>query len=110
MRLTTDRDRRPQPRAAGVTPARVAALVALAAAMAIVFVVDRFTEIPAVQHLYYVPIIFAAVRFGTPGASGAAATAIVLYHFANPQMLTSQYEESDFVQMAVFVAAGLVAA
>jgi len=85
----------------------VAAIV-LAAAMAFVFVIDRFTNIPAVQHLYYLPIVYAAMRFGTPGGAGAAAIAIVLYHLANPQML--RYGESDIVQIAVFVAVGVVAA
>jgi diguanylate cyclase (GGDEF)-like protein len=45
-----------------------------------------------------------------PGGAGAAALAIMLYHLANPQMLTWRYGESDILQMAVFVAAGLVAA
>jgi diguanylate cyclase (GGDEF)-like protein len=109
MGLTTEQYRRDAP-PAGARPGRIVAVLALAAAMAIVFVVDRFTEIPAVQHLYYVPIIFAALRFGRRGGTGVAAIAIVLYHFANPQMLTWRYEESDIVQIAVFVAAGLVAA
>jgi diguanylate cyclase (GGDEF)-like protein len=109
MRLTTDQYRR-DARSAEVRPLDVVAVLALSAAMAIVFVVDRYTEIPAVQHLYYVPIIFAALRFGRRGGAGVAAIAIVLYHFANPHMLTWRYEESDVVQMAVFAAAGLVAA
>jgi diguanylate cyclase (GGDEF)-like protein len=82
----------------------------LALVMALVFAVDRLTEIPGVQHLYYFPIIFAAIMFGTPGGAGAAALAIILYHLANPHMLTWRYGESDILQMGVFVAAGFVAA
>jgi diguanylate cyclase (GGDEF)-like protein len=40
----------------------------------------------------------------------AGGTAIVLYHFANPHLLSLRYEESDLVQMALFVAVGLVTA
>jgi diguanylate cyclase (GGDEF)-like protein len=108
MRLTTDRYWHQNVRTPG-GPRRMVAVLALAAAMALVFVVDRFTDIPAVQHLYYLPIVFAAIRFGTLGGIGASAIAIVLYHFANPHMLTWRYEQVDIVQMAVFVAAGLVA-
>jgi hypothetical protein len=51
MCLTTEQYRR-DARSADVRPVSIAAVLALAAAMAIVFVIDRFTEIPAVQHLY----------------------------------------------------------
>lgn len=78
--------------------------------MALVFVLDRATGLPHVQHLYYVPVIFTAIRFGTLGGAGSAALAILLYHLANPQQLTWPYEESDILQMAVFIAAGIVAA
>jgi diguanylate cyclase (GGDEF)-like protein len=78
--------------------------------MAIVFALDRLTGIPHVQHLYYFPIIVASIRLGTSSGVTAAAIAIVLYHLANPQTLTWRYEELDVVQMAIFVAAGVVAA
>ena len=71
--------------------------------------VDRATAVAPVQHLYYVPIILASVRFGFRG-SAVAAAAIVLYHLANPQVITFRYEESDVVQIALFVAVGLTAA
>src|SRR5688572_23801137 len=44
---------------------RIAALVSLAGVTACVFALDRTTGLPHVQHLYYFPIIFAAIRFGT---------------------------------------------
>jgi len=78
--------------------------------MTMVFALDRLTGVPHVQHLYYFPIILAGVVLGTPGGAGAAATAIGLYHLANPHALTLRYEEADIVQMAVFVAVGLAAA
>jgi diguanylate cyclase (GGDEF)-like protein len=75
-----------------------------------VFWLDRWTSLPAVQHLYYFPIVLSAIALGMTGGLGAAATAILLYHFANPRFLTLRYAESDLLQMAVFLAVGIVAA
>jgi diguanylate cyclase (GGDEF)-like protein len=36
--------------------------------------------------------------------------AVVLYHFANPSLLTSRYREADIVQIVLFLAVGIVAA
>jgi len=60
-----------------------------------VFALDRGTGLPHVQHLYYIPIIFAATRLGAFGGATAAVLAIALYHLANPHALTWRYEESD---------------
>ena len=78
--------------------------------MAVVFWLDRWTSLPAVQHLYYFPIVFAAIAVGMTGGLGAASAAILLYHFANPRVLTLRYAEADFLQMGVFLAVGIVAA
>ena len=75
-----------------------------------VFWLDQWTSLPAVQHLYYFPIVFAAIAFGMSGGLGAAAVAILLYHFANPRVLTLRYAEADVLQMVVFLAVGIVAA
>ena len=75
-----------------------------------VFWLDRWTSLPAVQHLYYFPIVLSAIALGMTGGLGAAATAILLYHFANPRILTLRYAEADLLQMAVFLAVGIVAA
>jgi diguanylate cyclase (GGDEF)-like protein len=78
--------------------------------LCLVFALDRATGSAPLQHLYYVPIIFAGLWFGRWGSLIAAGTAIVLYHFANPHLLSFRYEEADLVQMALFVAVGLVTA
>jgi diguanylate cyclase (GGDEF)-like protein len=75
-----------------------------------VFWLDRWTSLPAVQHLYYFPIVLSAIALGMTGGLGAASTAILLYHFANPRFLTLRYAEADLLQMAVFLAVGIVAA
>jgi diguanylate cyclase (GGDEF)-like protein len=110
MRLTTSQHWHLRTSRAPVRLTGVAAGALLAGVMAGVFALDRLTDVPGVQHLYYLPIILAAVRFGTRGGAAAAGLAILLYHLANPHMLTWKYEESDVLQMGVFVAAGLVAA
>ena len=84
--------------------------IASAVAFAVVFWLDRWTSLPAIQHLYYLPIVAAALALGARGGLTAAAVAIALYHLANPHVVTLRYEESDLLQMAVFLAVGVVAA
>lgn len=88
-------------------PALVAAL--LSGALVAVFLVDRANGAAPFQHLYYLPIILAAVRFGIGGGTIAALAAIVLYHLANPHLFTLAYEEADLVQITLFLATGAVA-
>jgi diguanylate cyclase (GGDEF)-like protein len=80
------------------------------AALLLIFLLDHGTGSAPFQHLYYVPIIFAGVRFGKRGGVAAAVAATVLYHLANPYLLTYRYEESDAVEISLFVAAGIIAA
>jgi diguanylate cyclase (GGDEF)-like protein len=82
---------------------------AVIAALALIFMIDRATAAAPVQHLYYIPIILASLRFGFRG-SAVSAVAIALYHLANPRVITFRYEESDVVQIALFIAVGLTAA
>ena len=86
------------------------ALAGTATGLALVFALDRATGSAPMQHLYYLPIILAAVSFGLRGGFAAAAAAIVLYHLANTHLLTFQYSESDLVQVTLFAAVGAVAA
>ena len=84
-------------------------LAAVAASLILVFAVDRVSGLAPVQHLYYVPIILASVRFGYLGST-TAAIAILLYHLANPRVVTFQYTEGDVLQIALFVGIGVMAA
>ena len=86
------------------------ALAASTAALFAVFRLDHATGSTPFQHLYYLPIIFAGIRFGARGGAAAAVAATMLYHFANPPLLTYRYEQSDAIVIALFVAAGLTAA
>lgn len=89
---------------------RLWAFVALAVALLIIFALDTLTDAAPVQHLYYLPIVYAAIRFGGRGGLSTAIVAIALYHVANPHVWTLRAEEPDLFQMIVFVAVGLVAA
>jgi diguanylate cyclase (GGDEF)-like protein len=71
---------------------------------------DRITGSVPAQHLYYVPIVLAGIRFSRRGALAAALSAILLYHAANPPLLRLRYEEADVVQMTLFIAVSLVTA
>jgi diguanylate cyclase (GGDEF)-like protein len=89
---------------------RAWASVLVVAALLLIFALDRVTGSAPVQHLYYLPIIFAALRFGRPGGLIVALAAILSYHLANAPLVRFQYGESDIVQIALFVAVGVVTA
>jgi len=110
MRLTTTTT--PAQSAAAARTSRPTAwtIAAVAAGLALTFILDRLTDSAPVQHLYYAPIIVAALRLEWLGGLLASLIAIGLYHLANPALLTFAYRESDFVQVALFIAVGLVTA
>jgi diguanylate cyclase (GGDEF)-like protein len=82
----------------------------VAAALALVFALDQGTGSAPVQHLYYLPIIFAALRFGMRGGLATPCVAIALYHLANPRLLAFEHEHWDIVQGALFLAIGVTTA
>ncbi len=84
--------------------------VAVGLSLAIIFWLDRVTASAPLQHLYYLPIILASLRLGARAGFGVSIAAVVLYHLANPAMFVAGYKESDIVQIALFVAVGLVTA
>ena len=111
MRLTSDRPSSDSDAllATRRLPRGVSAAI-IAAALGLVFALDHFTGAVPLQHLYYVPIILAGVRFGFSGSTLAATVAVLLYHLANPHLLTFRYGELDLVQIALFVAVGFISA
>jgi diguanylate cyclase (GGDEF)-like protein len=110
MRLTGEASARE--RTLSVVPPLPAAWSATAVVglLLIVFVLDRGTAAAPVQHLYYLPIILAGIYFRLLGGLAAALAAIGLYHLANPTLLTFRYQESDLLQIALFIAIGIVTA
>ena len=87
---------------------RVWPAVVVIGALLIIFALDRATGAAPVQHLYYLPIIVAAIRIGSGVGIGVSVAAVVLYHLANPVLLTLGYREPDLVQVVLFVAVGIV--
>lgn len=71
---------------------------------------DRATGAAPVQHLYYLPIILAASEFEYAGGLACALIAVGLYHLANEHLRAFSYGESDYLQIALFLAVGVVAA
>ena len=72
--------------------------------------VDARTGSAPFQHLYYIPIVFAAITVPPYGGVVAAAAAVLLYHVGNPRLLTFMYAEADIVQIVLFLAIGIVTA
>ncbi len=54
-------------------------------ALLLVLALDAVTGEAPVQHLYYLPIVFASVRFGRRGGLTAAIIAIAFYHLSHPR-------------------------
>ena len=98
LMLVAQRDRRR-------TALRAAVVIG---SLAVVCALDSATGSAPVQHLYYVPIIIAGLWFMRWGSLIAAGASIVLYHVANPHLLAFRYNELDLVQIALFIAVGLV--
>jgi diguanylate cyclase (GGDEF)-like protein len=80
------------------------------ALLTVIHWVDARTGSAPFQHLYYIPIVFAAITVPPYGGAVAAVVAVVLYHVGNPRLLTFMYAEADIVQIALFLAIGIVTA
>ena len=85
-------------------------IVAVIGALLLIFQLDRVAAEAPFQHLYYLPIIVAAVRIGRRAGLLVGTAAIVLYHLAKPVPFAWPQTESDLVQMALFIAVAIVTA
>jgi len=86
-------------------------LALIAAALFLISLLDHATGDVPFQHLYYLPIILAAIEFGFPGGLMVSLASVVLYHLANPRLLhIRELREPDVVQIILFFTIGLVAA
>src|SRR5262245_7328843 len=71
---------------------------------------DRVTNELPLHHLYYLPIVLAAVRFRQTGGLLVAFAAGLLYYLANPHSFSWQYAERDLMRLAIFLGIGWVTA
>jgi diguanylate cyclase (GGDEF)-like protein len=74
----------------------------------VIFELDRRTDAAPVQHLYYLPIILASLRMGSMAGLGTSVASVVMYHLANPTLMSSRYKDTDIIQIALFVVVALV--
>lgn len=95
-------------RLSAISPLRSALVLAIA--LVSIFVLDHRTAEAPVQHLYYIPLIFAGLRFGAAGGLLTGIGSIGLYHVANIRFSPRAYHEADLLQMAVFIAVPLITA
>jgi len=90
---------------------RIHYLALIAAALILIALLDRETGDVPFQHLYYLPIILAATEFGFTGGLLTSLLSVLLYHLANPGLLSLQeFRQGDLVQIVLFFSVGLVAA
>lgn len=83
------------------------AAVAIASLLVAIFLLDRASDAAPVQHLYYLPIIWAGLVLRRGTGVGTGVIAVLLYHLANPTVF-GRYHESDIVQIALFLVVGVV--
>jgi two-component system cell cycle response regulator len=71
---------------------------------------DYATGTAPLQHLYYLPIILAALMFDYWGGLACALVAIVSYHLANQHLRALNYGETDYLQVLLFLTVGAITA
>jgi diguanylate cyclase (GGDEF)-like protein len=86
------------------------AIELISGALFLIFLLDKDTGTAPVQHLYYLPIVYAAVVFEASGGVVAACAAIALYHLANHSRPGTPYGELDVIQVILFLAVAIVTA
>jgi diguanylate cyclase (GGDEF)-like protein len=84
------------------------AFAVVVGSLLVIFELDRRTGAAPVQHLYYLPIILASLRMGSMAGLGTSVASVVLYHLANPTLMSSRYKDTDIIQIVLFVVVALV--
>ncbi len=88
---------------------RIWTCAGIGASLGAIFLMDRGTGAAPVQHLYYLPIVCAAIMMGRLAGPAVALTAVVLYHVGNPALMRGGHHEADFLQIGLFLATGAIA-
>ncbi len=90
-------------------PVSVGSAIIIALLLVIAWL-DYDTGTAPIQHLYYLPIILAALIFDFWGGLACALAAIVSYHLANQHLRALNYVESDYMQVVLFLTVGAITA
>src|SRR5262245_42766975 len=86
------------------------ASILLLAALLVIAEMDRLTGTFPIQHLYYLPIVLAAIRFKKMGGLLAACLSVILHHLTNQNLRQWQYGELGLMQLIIFIGVGLITA
>jgi diguanylate cyclase (GGDEF)-like protein len=62
----------------------------------------------SLAHLYYLPILLAAVKVGRRLAFGMALASMVVYHLLDPDLIAFHYGEADVLQLVLFMVIAVV--
>lgn len=62
----------------------------------------------SLAHLYYLPILLAAVKVGRRLSLGVALASMLVYHLLDPDLIAFHYGEADVLQLVLFLVIALV--
>jgi diguanylate cyclase (GGDEF)-like protein len=62
----------------------------------------------SLAHLYYLPILLAAVKVGPRLSFAMALVSMLVYHLLDPDLLAFQYGEADVLQLVLFLVVAVV--
>lgn len=110
MRLTVSGDPDAHPKRRTLSLPVAVASATIVPLLLVIAWLDYDTGTAPIQHLYYLPIILAAVIFDYWGGLACALAALVFYHLANQHLRALNYGEGDYVQVILFLTVGAITA
>jgi diguanylate cyclase (GGDEF)-like protein len=110
MRLTVSGDPDAHPKRSTLSLPVVVGSAIIIALLLVITWLDYETGTAPIQHLYYLPIILAALIFDYWGGLTCAFAALVSYHLANQHLRALNYGKDDYLQMALFLTVGAITA
>jgi diguanylate cyclase (GGDEF)-like protein len=84
------------------------AVAACALLIAIALVDWKLAPDASLAHLYYLPILLAAVKVGPRMALVTAFASMLVYHLLDPDLIAFHYGEADVLQLVLFLVVAVV--
>jgi diguanylate cyclase (GGDEF)-like protein len=81
---------------------------ACALLVAIALVDWKLAPDASLAHLYYLPILLAAVKVGRRLSLGMALASMLVFHLLDPELIAFHYGEADILQLVLFLVVALV--
>src|SRR6185295_767989 len=110
MRLTVSGDPDAHTKRRTLSPPALVGSAIIVPLLLFIAWLDYDTGTAPVQHLYYLPIILAAIIFDYWGGLACAFAALVFYHLANQHLRALNYGEGDYFQVVLFLTVGAITA